>query len=119
MSAIPLTKILPLGFLLHLLLFSFISFSNCMEFVADTSNQDRINLQGRLGTQWAVGHLMGKKSLQDLDLEEPANFAQRNIESLRNAILQEPRRAPSVRELQGAQRVLRKILEQYLKNTQN
>ncbi|KAM4675612.1 bombesin-like [Discoglossus pictus] len=117
MSAIPLTKILPLGLLLHLLLFSFISLSNCVQFAED--NQGRISLRQSLGKQWAVGHFMGKKSLQDEDLEDSASFPQRSIESLRTAMLQEQRRAPSVRELQGAQRVLRKILEQYLKNTEN
>ncbi|XP_053575843.1 bombesin [Bombina bombina] len=107
MSAIPLNRILPLGFLL---IFSFISLSSCMEFVEDPNNQGGLNLQQRLGNQWAVGHLMGKKSLQDTDFEEMESFAKRNVENMK---------AESERELRHAQLVVRNILEQYLKNMQN
>uniref|UniRef100_A0A8C5M9J8 Uncharacterized protein n=1 Tax=Leptobrachium leishanense TaxID=445787 RepID=A0A8C5M9J8_9ANUR len=122
MSAVALAKILPLGFLANLLLFSFMSLSVCVEFTEETGKLGKINLLQRGGSQWAIGHFMGKKSLQDTyssneqDLEESAIFPPRNIESMRSALLQEQRRAQSQSQLQGAQRILRKILEQYFKN---
>nr|AAC59784.1 Phe-13 bombesin preprohormone [Bombina orientalis]prf//2211320A bombesin [Bombina orientalis] len=119
MSAIPLNRILPLGFLFHLLIFSFISLSSCMEFVEDPNNQGRLSLQQRLGNQWAVGHFMGKKSLQDTDFEEMESFAKRNVENMRAALLQEQNRAESERELRNVQLAVRNILEQYLKKMQN
>nr|AAM10624.1 proline rich bombesin-related protein precursor [Bombina maxima] len=121
MSAIPLNRILPLGFLFCLLLSSFISLSSCMEFVEDANNQGRISLQKKppRPPQWAVGHFMGKKSLQDMDFEEMGSFAKRSVEKIRAALLQEQQGAGSERELRHAQLVAREILAQYLENMQN
>ncbi|XP_056428904.1 bombesin-like [Hyla sarda] len=124
MSAVPLTRILPIGFLAHLLLFSFVSLTVCVEFTEETGKLGKINVLQRGGNQWAIGHFMGKKSLQDTyrlseqDLEESAIFPPRSMESMRATLLQEQRRAQSPTELQGAQRILRKILEQYFKMSQ-
>ncbi|KAM8974046.1 neuromedin-B [Pelodytes ibericus] len=124
MSAVPITRILPLGFLAHLLLFSLMSFSVCVEFTEDTGKLGKINLLQRGGNQWAIGHFMGKKSLQDTysvsaqDLEESVVYPPSKLENLRTALLQEQRRALSPSQLPGAQRILRKILEQYFRNSQ-
>ncbi|XP_044139322.1 bombesin-like [Bufo gargarizans] len=123
MSAVPLTRILPIGFLTHLLLFSFVSLTICVEFTEETGKLGKINVLQRGGNQWAIGHFMGKKSLQDTyrlseqDLEESAIFPPRTMDSMK-AILQEQRRELSPIQLQGAQRILRKILEQYFKTSQ-
>ncbi|XP_040269556.1 bombesin-like [Bufo bufo] len=123
MSAVPLTRILPIGFLAHLLLFSFVSLTICVEFTEETGKLGKINVLQRGGNQWAIGHFMGKKSLQDTyrlseqDLEESAIFPPRTMDSMK-AILQEQRRELSPIQLQGAQRILRKILEQYFKTSQ-
>ncbi|CAH2273189.1 Bombesin precursor [Pelobates cultripes] len=124
MAPLPLTRILPPSFLAHLLLFSLISLSVCVEFTEETGKLGKINLLQRGGNQWAIGHFMGKKSLQDSysfsdqGLEESAIFPPRNVDSMRTALLQEQRRAQSSSQLQGPQRILRKILEQYFKNYQ-
>ncbi|XP_075061347.1 neuromedin-B [Mixophyes fleayi] len=124
MSAVPLSRILPIGFLAHLLLFSLFSLSVCVEFTEETGKLGKINVLQRGGNQWAIGHFMGKKSLQDAyrlseqDLEESAIFPPHNMESMRATLQQEQRRALSPNQLQGAQRILRKILEQYFKMSQ-
>nr|CCG89209.1 F13-bombesin-like precusor [Bombina variegata] len=116
MSAIPLNRILPLGFLL---IFSSLSLSSCMEFVEDPNNQGGLNLQDSFGNQWARGHFMGKKSLQDTDFEEMESFDKRNVENMRAALLQEQNRAESERELRHAQLVVRNLIEEYLKTIRN
>ncbi|KAM3927530.1 neuromedin-B [Leptodactylus fuscus] len=121
MSAVPLTRILPIGFLAHLLLFSFVSLTVCMDFTEETGKLGKVNVLRRGGNQWAIGHFMGKKSLEDTyrlseqDLERSAIFPPRTVESMRATLLQEQRRALSPMQLQGAQRILRKILEQNFK----
>ncbi|KAM4747526.1 bombesin-like [Rhinophrynus dorsalis] len=125
MSAVPLTRILSLGFLAHLLLFSFIPHSVCIEFTGETGKLGKINLLQRGGNQWAIGHFMGKKSLQDTyrlseqDLEESAIFPPRTIESM-EVLLQEQHRPLLPSQLQRAQfqRILRKIMGQYIKSSQ-
>ncbi|XP_063786504.1 bombesin-like [Pseudophryne corroboree] len=124
MAAVPISRILPIGFLAHLLLFSFLSRSVCVAFTEDTGKLGKINVLQRGGNQWAIGHFMGKKSLEDTyrlseqDLEESAIFPPRTMESRRATLLQEQHRALSPNQLQGAQRILRKILEQYFKMSQ-
>nr|CEH24663.3 ranatensin-HL precusor [Hylarana latouchii] len=119
MTAVPAIRILPIGFLANLLLFSFISLSVCVEFTEDTGKLGKINVLQRAGNQWAIGHFMGKKSLQDTyrlreqDMEEAAIFPPRSMENMRDTLLQEQRRALSPSQIQGAQRILKKILEQY------
>ncbi|XP_053320122.1 bombesin-like [Spea bombifrons] len=123
MSAIPLSRVLSLGFLAHLLLFSFISLSVCVEFTEETGKLGKVNMVQRGGNQWAIGHFMGKKSLQDTyrlseqDLEESGIFPPSNMESMRTALLQEQRRGLSALQ-QQEQWILRKILEQYIKTFQ-
>ncbi|XP_068128703.1 neuromedin-B isoform X2 [Hyperolius riggenbachi] len=118
MSAVPLSRILPIGFLANLLLFSFISLSVCVEFTEETGKLGKINVLQRGGNQWAIGHFMGKKSLQDTyrlteqDLEEEAIFPPRSMDSLRASLLQEQRRALTPSQTQEAQ-ILRKILDHY------
>ncbi|XP_075711255.1 bombesin-like [Rhinoderma darwinii] len=124
MFAIPLTRILTIGFLAHLLLFSFVSLTVGVEFTEDSGKLGKINVLQRGGNQWAIGHFMGKKSLQDTyrlseqDLEESAIFPPRTMESVRATLSQEQQGALSPIQLQGAQRILRKILEQYFKMSQ-
>nr|ABI24022.1 odorranain-BLP-5 [Odorrana grahami]ABI24028.1 odorranain-BLP-5 [Odorrana grahami]ABI24030.1 odorranain-BLP-5 [Odorrana grahami]ABI24031.1 odorranain-BLP-5 [Odorrana grahami] len=71
MTAVPAIRILPVGFLGILLLFSVISRSVCVEFMEDAGKLDKIDAFRReaqntyRAPQWAVGHLMGKKSLQE------------------------------------------------------
>ncbi|XP_018423141.1 PREDICTED: bombesin-like [Nanorana parkeri] len=119
MSAVPVIRILPIGFLANLLLFSLISPSVCVEFTEETGKLGKINVLQRAGNQWAIGHFMGKKSLQDTyrlreqDMEGAAIFPPRSMESMRATLLQEQRRALSPSQMQGAQRILKKILEQY------
>ncbi|XP_068128702.1 neuromedin-B isoform X1 [Hyperolius riggenbachi] len=119
MSAVPLSRILPIGFLANLLLFSFISLSVCVEFTEETGKLGKINVLQRGGNQWAIGHFMGKKSLQDTyrlteqDLEEEAIFPPRSMDSLRASLLQEQRRALTPSQTQEAQQILRKILDHY------
>ncbi|KAG8576430.1 hypothetical protein GDO81_009857 [Engystomops pustulosus] len=121
MSAVTLSRILPIGFLAHLLLFSFVSFTVCVEFAEETGKLGKINLVQRGGNQWTIGHFMGKKSLEDSyrlseqDLEESAFFPPRSIDNMRATLLQEQRRALSPIQAQGAQRILKRILEQYSK----
>ncbi|KAM5171483.1 neuromedin-B [Mantella aurantiaca] len=119
MTAVPAARVLPVAFLANLLLFSFFSLSVCVEFTEETGKLGKINVLQRAGNQWAIGHFMGKKSLQDTyrlreqDVEEAAIFPPRSMESLRSSLLQEQRRALSPSQMQGAQRILKKILEQY------
>ncbi|XP_040199040.1 bombesin-like [Rana temporaria] len=119
MTAVPAIRILPIGFLANLLLFSFISLSVCVEFTEETGKLGKINVLQRAGNQWAIGHFMGKKSLQDTyrlgeqDMEEAAIFPPRSMENMRATLLQEQRRSLSPSQMQGAQRILKKILEQY------
>ncbi|KAM9311830.1 bombesin-like [Gastrophryne carolinensis] len=120
MFAVPLPRILTIGFLANLLLFSFISLTVCVEFTEESGKLGKINLLQRGGNQWAIGHFMGKKSLQDTyrlgeqqDLEEADLFPPQSLESMRATLLQEQRRALAPSQVQGAQRILRKILEQY------
>ncbi|XP_073480098.1 neuromedin-B [Lithobates pipiens] len=119
MTAVPAIRILPIGFLANLLLFSFISLSVCVEFTEETGKLGKINVLQRAGNQWAIGHFMGKKSLQDTyrlgqqDMEEADIFPPRSMENMRATLLQEQRRALSPSQMQGAQRILKKILEQY------
>nr|ACO51610.1 Bombesin precursor [Aquarana catesbeiana] len=119
MTAVPAIRILPIGFLANLLLFSFISLSVCVEFTEETGKLGKINVLQRAGNQWAIGHFMGKKSLQDTyrlgqqDMEEADIFPPRSMENMRATLLQEQRRALSPSRMQGAQRILKKILEKY------
>ncbi|NP_001079342.1 neuromedin-B precursor [Xenopus laevis] len=119
MSAVPLTRMLPLRFLTHLLLLSFIPLYFCMEFSEDARNIEKI----RRGNQWAIGHFMGKKSLQDtynpseqdMDSED---FRPRIIEMIRGTFRQEPIRALSPRKQDEIQWMLKKIMDDYIKTTQ-
>nr|VDD66064.1 ranatensin-HLa [Hylarana latouchii] len=71
MTAVPAIRILPIGFLGILLLFSIISRSVCVDFTEDAGKLDKIDAfrreaqNGDRAPQWAVGHFMGKKSLQE------------------------------------------------------
>ncbi|KAE8617059.1 hypothetical protein XENTR_v10008971 [Xenopus tropicalis] len=123
MSAVPLTRMLPLGFLAHLLLFSFIPLSFCMDFSEDTGKLDKFSLLHRRGNQWAIGHFMGKKSLRDTynlgkqDMESE-DFHPKTMESMRGTFFREPLRSllPSQRE--EAQQLLKKIMDHYIKTSQ-
>lgn len=55
MSAVPVIRILPIGFLANLLLFSLISPSVCVEFTEETGKLGKINVLQRAGNQWAIG----------------------------------------------------------------
>nr|ABI24025.1 odorranain-BLP-4 [Odorrana grahami] len=71
MTAVPAIRILPIGFLAILLLFSVISRSVCVEFMEDAGKLDKIDAFRRAAQReyraphWAIGHFMGKKSLQE------------------------------------------------------
>nr|ATP61826.1 bombesin precursor [Pelophylax lessonae] len=80
MTAVPAIRILPIGFLAILLLFSFISHSVCVEFAEDAGELDKIDAFRRQIPQWAVGHFMGKRSLQD-DMEEATTYTSRYVKS--------------------------------------
>ncbi|CAI9580630.1 unnamed protein product [Staurois parvus] len=55
MTAVPAIRILPIGFLANLLLFSFISLSVCVEYTEETGKLGKINVLQRAGNQWAIG----------------------------------------------------------------
>ncbi|OCT89362.1 hypothetical protein XELAEV_18017982mg [Xenopus laevis] len=121
MSAVPLTRMLTLGFLAHLLLFSFIPLSFSMEFDEDTGKEEYYNSLNKRGNQWAIGHLMGKKSLQDTynsgeQDKESEDFRLRTMENMRGTYLREPLRPllPSQQE----EWILKKIMDHYLKTSQ-
>nr|AXC59784.1 bombesin-like protein precursor [Pelophylax lessonae] len=83
MTAVPAIRILPIGFLAILLLFSFISRSVCVEFTEDAGKLDKVNVLRNLGKQWATGHFMGKRIPQDneQDMEEATMYPSRSMES--------------------------------------
>ncbi|XP_075432190.1 neuromedin-B isoform X2 [Ascaphus truei] len=93
------------------------------EFSEEASKQGKFNVLPRGGHQWAVGHFMGKKSLQEsprqseTELLSSVLFPPRSAEDVWGQFLQELRRASSLSQMDESQRVLRKILEQYIKSS--
>ncbi|KAG8440174.1 hypothetical protein GDO86_006105 [Hymenochirus boettgeri] len=120
MSAVPLTRMMMLGFLAHLLLFSFLPLSVCMELSEDAENLKPFNSPEKRFQQWATGPFMGKRSLQDMynlieqDIESDL-MPPKTMERMKDTYLREQHRTLSPSQQQSAQWILKKMMEHYLK----
>ncbi|XP_019388756.1 PREDICTED: neuromedin-B isoform X1 [Crocodylus porosus] len=77
MSAVPASRLLQMGVLGYLLLFSFISFTSSVrvDFTEHWNKAAKIKVNPR-GNLWATGHFMGKKSISGPShLESPEDAA--------------------------------------------